>query len=89
MVGLILAFVFLVPRDVFKDQPKAANVVMLPGESYFLEPELLQNVPEAEWVSRASNEVKAKFKPNKPVTHVEPIYDNEEKVIGYAASLRP
>ena len=33
MVALILAFIFLTPRDFFRDQPKASNVVMLPGEN--------------------------------------------------------
>ena len=33
MVGLILAFIFLTPRDWFRDQPKASSVVMLPSES--------------------------------------------------------
>ncbi len=32
IVALILAFIFLTPREIFRDQPKAANVVMLPAE---------------------------------------------------------
>ena len=32
MVGIILAFIFLTPRDWFRDQPKASSIVMLPSE---------------------------------------------------------
>ena len=32
MVALILAFVFLTPRELFRDQPRANNIVMLPAE---------------------------------------------------------
>ena len=31
IVAAILAFIFLTPRSVFRDQPKAANIVMLPS----------------------------------------------------------
>jgi hypothetical protein len=93
MVGLILAFVFLTPRAWFKDQPKAASVVMLPGESgsgpFLIEPKLLEGVPEADRLTKATALVNARYKTNKPVTHVEPVYDDEEQIIGYSAFIRP
>jgi hypothetical protein len=93
MVGLILAFIFLTPRAVFKDQPKAASVVMLPGEGgsgpFLIEPRLLSGVPEADLLKKATALVNARYKTNKPVTHVEPVYDDEEQIIGYSASIRP
>jgi hypothetical protein len=94
MVGLILAFVFLTPRAVFKDQPKAASVVMLPGEGgsgpFLIEPSLLAGVPEGEKMrTRATALVNARYKINKPVTHVEPVYDDEKQLIGYSASIHP
>ena len=89
MVGLILAFVFLTPRAVFKDQPKAASVVMLPGEAFLIEPGLLAGVPEAEWSSKATAIVNARYKTKKPVAHVEPVYDDEKQLIGYSASIHP
>lgn len=88
MVGLILAFVFLTPRAVFKDQPKAASVVMLPG-AFFIEPMSLAGVPEAEMLSRATALVNARYKINKPVTHIEAVYDDEKQIIGYSASVHP
>jgi hypothetical protein len=90
MVGLILAFVFLTPRAVFKDQPKAASVVMLPGgDGFLIEPKLLAGVPEADFLKKATAVVNARYKTNKPVTHVEPVFDDEEQIIGYTASIHP
>jgi hypothetical protein len=93
MVGLILAFVFLTPRSVFKDQPRASSVVMLSGEGdsgpYLILPQALAGVPEADWNAKATALVNARYKVNKPVTHVEAVDDDEGQLIGYSASVRP
>src|SRR5579862_2831651 len=66
MVALILAFIFLTPREFFHDQPKAASVVMLPAEGsggmFWIEPELLAGVPPVNHVSKAAALVNARFK---------------------------
>jgi hypothetical protein len=89
MVGLILAFVFLTPRAVFKDQPKATSVVMLPGGGFLIEPQSLAGIPKADLEKKATELVNARYKTNKPVTSVEPVYDDEDQLIGYSASTRP
>jgi hypothetical protein len=91
MVGLILAFVFLTPRAVFKDNPRATSVVMLPGSGNFLivEPRLLSGLSDDELRKKATEIVSASHKTNKPVTHVEPVYDDDEQIIGYSASINP
>jgi hypothetical protein len=93
MVGLILAFIFLTPRDVFHDQPRAASVVILPSESgtgqYWIAPELLESVPSEERLNRASFLVNSHFKTRQTITHVEPILDEEKDVIGYTAYSQP
>ena len=50
MVAIILAFIFLTPREKFGDQPRiprASNIALLPGEHgssmYWIDPELLPN----------------------------------------------
>lgn len=92
MVGLIICFIFLTPRDMFHDQPKASSIVMLRAENgadvYFFEPGLLAGVPEAERVSRAAGMLKARGKKHN-VTTVEPIYDAEQDIIGYTAFTKP
>ena len=46
MVGLILIFIFATPREVFRDQPQAAKVVMVPGQpdTFWIEPRQLSGV---------------------------------------------
>lgn len=91
MCGLILAFIFLTPRDLFRDQPRAANVVMLPADQglFWIAPQQLRDVPAADQLARASTLVNDRYKTHKTVTHVEPLLDSEEAVTGYIAYTRP
>lgn len=93
MVGLILAFIFLTPREIFRDQPKATSVIMLPAEQgaglYWIAPAMLAGVPAPERISKAAALVNARYKAHKVVTRVEPIFDAEEDITGYMAYTRP
>ncbi len=93
MVGLILAFIFLTPRDWFRDQPKASSVVMLPAEHgssvFWIEPQLLAGVPEAERMQKASALLRARFKTKQNLVRLQPILDSEEEVKGYMAFTTP
>lgn len=94
MCVLILAFIFLTPRDLFRDQPRAADVAMLPAEQgvglYWIAPQLLTAVPAAEQVNKAADQIYQKYKTHKTVTHVEPLRDGEEEdVTGYIAYTKP
>ena len=92
MVALILAFIFLTPRDVFRDQPKPATVQMLPAEAgnglFWIATELLNGVPETDRVAQASALVKGRFKTHGTITRVEPKLDDEKDVTGYVAYAR-
>jgi hypothetical protein len=89
VVVLILAFIFATPREIFRDQPKAANVVMLPAEQgtalFWIAPQLLDGVPDAERIPKASALVKAQSKRRATVTRVEPLKDSEDAITGYMA----
>jgi hypothetical protein len=89
VVVLILAFIFLTPREIFRDQPKAANVVMLPAEQgaglFWIAPQLLDGVPDTDLVPKASALVKAQYKRRATVTRVEALKDSEDDVTGYMA----
>jgi hypothetical protein len=89
VVVLILAFIFATPREMFRDQPKAANVVMLPAEQgaglFWIAPQLLDGVPAAERVPKAASLVKAQYKKRATVTRVEPLKDSEDDITGYMA----
>ena len=91
IVTLILAFIFLTPREVFRDQPRAASIQMLPAQQgYLIEPKLLANVPESDQLQKATELVNQRFKSHTIITHVEPVYDEaEEEITGYMAYTKP
>jgi hypothetical protein len=90
---LILAFIFATPREIFRDQPKAASVIMLPPEQntglFWIDPQKLAGVPAADLVPQATMLVNARSKTHKTITRVEPILDAEQDVTGYVAYTRP
>jgi hypothetical protein len=93
IVGLILAFIFLTPRDVFRDQPRASSIVMLPAEHgatvFWMDSEQLGDIPEGQRSARASALLKARTGKKYNVVRVEPIIDSEQEVKGYMAFTTP
>jgi hypothetical protein len=92
MVALILAFIFLTPREWFRDQPRATNVVMVSsghGTAYWIESDLLDGVSEAQRSARAEAMIRARTGKKHDVTRVEPIFDSEQEVRGYMAFTTP
>jgi hypothetical protein len=96
LVGLILAFLFLTPREWFRDQPRiasASDIVVLPGEGganvFFLDPQLLENVPEEQKVDRAGELLRVRTRRQQTVTRLEPVFDSEGDMKGYMAFARP
>ena len=99
IVAIILAFIFLTPRDFFRDQPRIPNarpVAMLQheeggGDVYWIDPELLQGVPESQQVAKAAEIVRKSTRRGAiRVTRVQPIHDGVEKELkGYMAFTRP
>src|SRR5690349_1769112 len=77
MVALILGFVLLTPRDVFRDQPRAATVVMLPAEQgmgmFWIAPELLEGVPTEGRLAKATALVNGRYQTRRTISRVEPI----------------
>ena len=96
MVGIILAFILLTPRDWFRDQPrilKASSISMLPSENgsspFFVDTELLKNIPENQRVAKLT-ELLQKRTSNRHLTviRIEPILDSEGELQGYMAFAR-
>ena len=82
---LILLFIFLTPREFFRDQPKAASIVMLPAQQGFLlDPGLLEGVAAPDQPGLATRLVRDRFKTNASVTRVEPVLE-EGQLTGYIA----
>ncbi len=91
IVTLILAFIFLTPRDWFRDQPRAASIQMLPAQQgYLIEPKLLADLAEADQLRKATDLVNQRFKIHTTITRVEPVYDEaESEITGYMAYSKP
>jgi hypothetical protein len=93
MVGLILAFIFLTPRDFFRDQPRASSIIMLPAEReanvYWLEPKLLVDTPESDRLQRTSELLRQRYGRTFSVIRLEPTFDSEKEIIGFHAYTRP
>lgn len=91
IVTVILAFIFLVPRELFRDQPKASSIVMLPSQQgssggvFWIEPELLSQVPETDRLERAAALLKNKTGKKAAIARLEPIFDAEQEIKGFMA----
>jgi hypothetical protein len=97
MVAIILAFIFLMPREWFRDQPRiprASNIAVLPGENgsqmFLIDPELLSGIPESQRMSRLGQILRTRTGRNQTVLRVQPIYDDSENELkGYMAFTKP
>jgi hypothetical protein len=97
IVALILAFIFLTPRDWFRDQPrlpKASNIAMMPSEHgslmFFVDAGVPAHIPEAQRIPRLTEILQNRTgNHNLKVTRVEPIFDSEGELKGYMAFARP
>jgi hypothetical protein len=97
MVAIILAFIFLTPRELFRDQPRiprASNIAMLPAENgsemYWIDPELLSGAPENQRMDKLAGILKARTGKTQSVLRVQPIYDDSENELkGYMAFTKP
>jgi hypothetical protein len=97
MVGIILGFIFLTPRDWFRDQariPNASSIAMLPSEKgslvFFVDREMLDGIPEKQRVERLTQVLRTRTSNRRlAVTRVEPIVNSEEERQGYLAFARP
>lgn len=94
MVGLILAFIFITPRDWFRDQPRASSVVMVSSlhgaSTFYIEPELLAGVAAGDLVARATELVnKSRSGKKQNLLRLEPIFDSEKEIKGYMAFTAP
>jgi hypothetical protein len=93
MVAIILAFIFLSPRNIFRDQPRASDIVRLPAEQganvFWVEPDLLASVAESERGSKVQQLLRSRHARGETVIRVEPIFGDERELKGYMAFTRP
>lgn len=97
MVGIILGFIFLTPRDWFRDQPRiptASSIAPVPSEKgssmFFLNSELLEGVSDSQRAGTATRLLRTRTGHQQlQVTHVEPVLSSEGELQGYIAFARP
>ena len=93
MIGIIVAFVFLTPREWFKDQPRPSSVVMLPtvhgNNPFWIDAEVLNAVPDGQKAATAAQVLKARLGRKAAVVRLEPIVDSEREIKGYIAFTTP
>jgi hypothetical protein len=95
MCALILLFIFLAPREWFRDQPRiprANQVTSLPshGESVFwLDTELVTSYPEAQRLQLLSKVLTTRTGKTQQLTRLEPVLDAEQELKGYMAFAKP
>ncbi|MBI2686503.1 MAG: hypothetical protein HYX27_09330 [Acidobacteria bacterium] len=90
IVVAILAFIFLTPRELFRDQPRAQSIVLVnndtPGEEvFYLEPKLLEGVAEAEQFQKAAKMLERRDGKKLQLYRLKPIYDSEKDIKGFMA----
>src|SRR5262245_22248011 len=75
MLAIILAFIFVTPRSLFRDQPRASDIVRLPEEHgasvFWVEPDLLDSVPEPERGSKVQQLLRSRYARRETVVRVE------------------
>ena len=100
MVAVVVAFIFLTPRDWFHDQariPQSHEVALLPsarGSSVFwLEPEFIAGIPadlpQRKRLERVGDLLKSKTGREQAVTRLDPVYNSEHELTGYMAVAKP
>ena len=97
VVGIILAFIFLTPREWFRDQPRipgASSIALLPSENgssvFFVNSELLAGVPESQRAAKLTQLLHVRTgNSHLQVTRVEAVLDSEDELQGYMAFARP
>ena len=93
MVALILAFIFLTPRELFRDRPRGSNIVQLTPEEganvFWVGPDVLVQIPEADRSRKVESMLRSRFGRPEAVVRLQPIFDGEREIKGYMAFTRP
>jgi hypothetical protein len=89
VVALILAFIFITPRSVFKDQPRAMSVVRVPvhtsAAAFWIDAELLTAATDNARLQQAGEIITKKTGKTAKVLRLETILSTEEETQGYMA----
>ncbi len=89
VVALLLVFIFVTPREWFRDQPRASNIVMVPASDgafvFYIDPHTLGQVSEERRIAEAKQLIDHKYKEKWELIRLETLYDAENEVKGFLA----
>jgi hypothetical protein len=92
IVAALLAFIFLTPREWFRDQPRASAVAMVPttdgAHVFYIDPGSLGDVAEDKRSQVANRLIESKYKERWEIVRLETLYDAENEIKGYLAYAR-
>jgi hypothetical protein len=96
-VGAILAFIFLTPASVFRDQPQLSpareDVVMLPAKGnetrFWIEESLLLGVPQAQQLEQVSILLSERSGKTRQVVQLKRVSAEGDELQGYIATTNP
>lgn len=93
--AVITLFIFLAPRQWFRDQPRipsAAQITSLPshGEAVFwIDSELVASFPQNQQLDQVGKLLSARTGKPERLIRIEPVLDSEQTIKGYMAFAKP
>ena len=93
--AVITLFIFLSPRQWFRDQPRipqASQITSLPGHgesAFWIDSELVSSFPENQQLDQLGKVLTARTGKTQHLTRLEPILNSEREIEGYMAFSRP
>jgi hypothetical protein len=88
MCAVILVFIAFSPRAWFRDQPRIPHASQISEGVFWMEPDLVDSVPEQQRLDRLGKVLSARTGKNLTLTRIEPIVDSEGATKGYMAFSR-
>ena len=92
----ILAFIFLTPRDLFRDQPRPPSVQQIADLSdgkgtvvFWVEPSVVDDTPAEELTEKLRRLLRQRQDKNLRIIDTQPTTDAEGEVRGYLVYARP
>ena len=92
----ILAFIFLTPRDLFRDQPRPSSAQQIADLSdgkgtvvFWVEPSVVDDTPEEELTEKLRRLLRQRQDKNLRIIDMQPTKDAEGKVRAYLVYARP
>jgi hypothetical protein len=89
MCALIVLFIFVAPRQWFRDQPRIPQAAQIGESVFWIDTELYNSFPEPERLQQLGKVVTGGSGKKQELIRIEPILDSEKELKGYMAFAKP